>query len=309
MIYLETRSVVSLFSNCTTPTDFLFDVTEDIARERELSIDRQGFDQLMEEQRSRGRTASQFDPSLADKLKFDTTIDFKGYHSLSGTATVLDVYRTQDAGQESAQTLSKGESGVIVLDRTEFYGEAGGQVGDTGKISTATATFRVTDTQRMDQQFLHIGTVAHGSINKGDNVHTVVDHIRRQDIARNHTATHLLHAALKTVLGNHVLQKGSWVGPDRLRFDFSHPSPVTSNELDQIGCLVNEEIALNSKVTTELMSYDDAIQSGAVSLLGEKYDDQVRVLNVGNGFSVELCGGTHVPYTGEIGLFKNHYPE
>ena len=283
---------------------FPVDLTEDVARERGLTVDLDGFHELMEIQRTRARAASQFDAKQDDKLRFDSSVEFEGYDSLSVDSMITDTFTTSDGTPEPVDSLNAGEAGILVLDRTGFYGEAGGQIGDTGEISTPSATFQVRDTQRMDRQFLHYGEVTRGVLGKGDAVATQVDSIRRQDIARNHTATHLLHAALKEVLGPHVQQRGSLVAPDRLRFDFSHDQALTQDEIEALEDLVNEQIALNSEVKTEVKPYDQAIASGAVAMFGEKYDDFVRVLNVGNGFSVELCGGTHVPYVGEIGSLK-----
>ncbi|MXZ44277.1 MAG: alanine--tRNA ligase [Gammaproteobacteria bacterium] len=283
---------------------FPVDLTEDVARERGLTVDLDGFHELMEIQRTRARAASQFDAKQDDKLRFDSSVEFEGYDSLSVDSMITDTFTTSDGTPEPVDSLNEGEAGILVLDRTGFYGEAGGQIGDTGEISTPSATFQVRDTQRMDRQFLHYGEVTRGVLGKGDAVATQVDSIRRQDIARNHTATHLLHAALKEVLGPHVQQRGSLVAPDRLRFDFSHDQALTQEEIEALEDLVNEQIALNSKVVTEVMPYEQAIARGAVAMFGEKYDDFVRVLNVGNGFSVELCGGTHVPYVGEIGSLK-----
>lgn len=283
---------------------FPLDLTEDVARERGLTVDGDGFHELMELQRNRARAASQFDSKDDSKLRFDSTVEFEGYDSLSVNSLITETFKTNDRMPESVDTLSEGDTGILVLDRTGFYGEAGGQIGDSGEISTPTATFRVHDTQRMDRQFLHIGEVTRGAFAKGDAVNTRVDSIRRQDIARNHTATHLLHAALKKVLGAHVQQRGSLVAPDKLRFDFSHDQALTQEQIEALEDIVNEKIALNSRVITEVMPYDQAIACGAVAMFGEKYDDFVRVLNAGNGFSVELCGGTHVCYLGEIGSLK-----
>lgn len=283
---------------------FPLDLTEDFARERGLTIDGDGFHELMELQRSRARAASRFEAKQDSKLRFDSSVEFEGYDRLSLDSLITESFTTRDGTPESVNNLNEGEAGILVLDRTGFYGEAGGQIGDTGEISTPTATFQVSDTQRMDRQFLHFGEVTRGTLGKGDAVFTKVDSIRRQDIARNHTATHLLHAALKNVLGAHVQQRGSLVAPDRLRFDFSHDQAVTEAQIESLEDMVNEQIALNSQVMTEILPYDQAIANGAVAMFGEKYEDFVRVLNVGEGFSVELCGGTHVSYVGEIGSLK-----
>ena len=283
---------------------FPLDLTEDVARERGLTIDRDGFHELMELQRSRARSASQFEAKHDTKLRFESSVEFEGYDSLRGDSSITEIFNSSDGTPVPVETLSQGDAGILVLDRTGFYGEAGGQVGDTGVISSPSASFQVRDTQRMDRQFLHFGVVTGGSLAKGDAVETEVDPIRRQDIARNHTGTHLLHAALKKVLGPHVQQRGSLVAPDKLRFDFSHDQALTRDQIATLEDVVNEEIALNSEVSTEVMPYDEAIANGAIAMFGEKYDDFVRVLNVGKGFSVELCGGTHVPNIGEIGSLK-----
>lgn len=283
---------------------FPLDLTEDVARERGLTVDVGDFHKLMQLQRDRARAASQFDTKQDRKFRFDTSVEFEGYDSLSVDAVITQMFNTSDGTPTPVDSLSEGETGILLLDRTGFYGEAGGQVGDTGEISTATATFLVRDTQRMDRQFLHMGEVTRGVFSNEETVATQVDAVRRQDIARNHTATHLLHAALKNVLGPHVQQRGSLVASDRLRFDFSHDAPLTRKHIEALDDMVNEQIARNSKVETTVMPYDEAIAVGAVAMFGEKYDDVVRVLNVGNGFSVELCGGTHVPYAGEIGSLK-----
>ena len=283
---------------------FPLDLTEDFAREKGLTVDRNSFNELMEMQRTRARAASQFETAQDSKLRFDSEVEFEGYESLSVDSLVMDTFKTSDGTPDQVDILNEGDTGILVLDRTGFYGEAGGQIGDTGEISSPKATFQVRDTQRMDRQFLHYGEMTRGALTKGETVATQVDEIRRQDIARNHTATHLLHEALKRVLGPHVQQRGSLVAPDRLRFDFSHDQALTQDEIEALEDMVNDQIALNSEVKTEVMPYDEAIASGAVAMFGEKYDDFVRVLDVGNGFSVELCGGTHVPFVGEIGSLK-----
>ena len=283
---------------------FPLDLTEDIARERGLSVDYDSFTELMELQRTRARESSLFDAKRASKLRFDSEVEFEGHYSLSVDSLITDTFKTSNGTTVQVSRLIEGEAGILVLDRTSFYGEAGGQIGDTGVISTPTATFQVRDTQRMDRQFLHYGEVTRGVIDKGEAVTSQVDSIRRQDIARNHTATHLLHAALRNVLGPHVQQRGSLVAPDRLRFDFSHDQALTQDEIEALEDMVNTQIALNSAVNTLVMTYDSAIALGAIAMFGEKYDDIVDVLDVGDGFSVELCGGTHVKHVGEIGLLK-----
>ena len=285
---------------------FPVDLTTDIARERGLEVDSKGFEVLMDKQRERARSSGQFESNQGQSLRFDSEVEFDGYRSLDGTAVVVEVFKTESGQDENepVDSLEVGEKGMLVLDRTGFYGEAGGQVGDTGSITTDSAEFVVSDTQRTDRQFVHFGEVERGSLYKGDQVSTSVDSVRRQDIARNHTGTHLLHAALKNVLGSHVSQRGSLVAPDRLRFDFSHDRPLAQEEIEGIEDSVNEQIALNTLVETQVVPYDDAVRMGAVALFGEKYGEIVRVLNVGNGFSVEFCGGTHVASTGEIGSLR-----
>jgi alanyl-tRNA synthetase len=204
---------------------------------------------------------------------------------------------------EQVQSLAQGEQGEIVLDRTPFYAEAGGQVGDTGQLTSAAARFEVTDTQKRTAAYAHLGSVTQGTVRVGDELEASVDGSRRQATALNHSATHLLHAALRKVLGNHVLQKGSLVAPDRLRFDFAHFQAVTPAELTEIERLVNAQIRANTSAETHVMDYDAAVAGGAMALFGEKYDKHVRVLRMGD-FSMELCGGTHVQRSGDIGLFK-----
>lgn len=283
---------------------FPIDLTQDIARERGLKVDSTGFQTLMDEQRERARSAGQFEIRQGASLRFESEIEFDGYQNLEGSSVVVELFRTEHAENQRVDSLEMGEKGLLVLDRTGFYAEAGGQIGDTGVIETDSALFAVTDTQRVDRQFAHLGSVEKGRLLKGDRVTASVDSIRRQDIARNHTGTHLLHAALKNVLGPHVSQRGSLVAPDRLRFDFSHDEPLTQDEIEKIEDSVNEHIALNTIVKTDVVPYDEALEMGAVALFGEKYGEIVRVLNVGNGFSVEFCGGTHVASTAEIGLLR-----
>ena len=280
---------------------FPADLTADIARERGLGVDMAGFEAAMDEQRARGRASARFDASLNQKVKTTSAVEFLGYGTCADQGEVLALY---DADGEPIEALADGAAGVVVLDRTPFYAEAGGQVGDTGTLRKQDARFVVSDTLIAGDQHLHIGQAAGGELRVGDRVAAQVDEVRRRRIRVNHSATHLLHAALRKVLGAHVQQKGSLVAPDRLRFDFSHPQPVTEAEVAEIEALVNEQIQANSEVVTRRMSYPEAIEQGAVALFGEKYGDEVRVLNMGDSYSVELCGGTHVARTGDIGLFK-----
>ena len=281
---------------------FPVDLTADIARERGLTVDMAGFDRLMGEQRARGRAAaSRFDAQVEQSIRVDTPVEFSGYAQLEGSAEVLGLF---DEGT-AVDALEEGQSGVVVLDTTPFYAEAGGQVGDRGELRGAdNVLFQVADTTKGGDQHLHHGTVQRGALRKGDRVVADVDAPRRRETVLNHSATHLLHAALRATLGAHVEQKGSLVAPDRLRFDFSHPEPVSAAELRRIEAVVNARIRENSEVVTEQLSYRDAIDKGAVALFGEKYGDSVRVLTMGDGFSVELCGGTHVRRTGDIGVLR-----
>ena len=294
----------------TIPGDIVFklydtygfpaDLTADVARERGLTIDQAGFDQAMEAQRSRGRAAARFSANLEQSIRVDSKVEFSGYTRREGQANVLGLYE----GGVEVDTLEAGASGVVLLDETPFYAEAGGQVGDSGEIrAEGGVRFEVEDTTRGGDQHLHHGRVQTGALRRGDTVVAAIDGARRQDIVLNHSATHLLHAALREVLGSHVEQKGSLVAPDRLRFDFSHPRPVATDELVRIESLVNERIRANTETLVEVMAFDDAIDRGAIALFGEKYADRVRVLTMGEGFSVELCGGTHVSRSGDIGVF------
>jgi alanyl-tRNA synthetase len=276
------------------------DLTADIAREQNLAMDMQGYEVEMEAQRERARAASRFGVDLRAGAQIDAHTEFTGYDSTAGTGHVAALLR---AG-EIVDALAAGEEGEVVLDRTPFYAESGGQIGDTGVLETATGVrFRVTDTQKRGRAIVHIGKLESGRIESGMQLDARLDGERRTAIRLNHTATHLLHAALRRVLGTHVVQKGSLVAPDRLRFDFSHPQAVTSAELAQIEQLVNAEIRANAAGETRLMDFDQAVASGAMALFGEKYDKRVRVLSFGD-FSTELCGGTHAARTGDIGLFR-----
>jgi alanyl-tRNA synthetase len=278
---------------------FPADLTADIARERGLTVDQAGFDAAMEAQRERARGASKFGVDLRDAVKLEGESAFSGYERLHDHGTVTALLKD---GVHVNQ-LGAGETGQIVLDHTPFYAESGGQVGDVGVLRRPGACFEVADTQRIGNAVAHFGELKEGRIARGDRLDAEVDAKLRAATARNHTATHLLHAALRAVLGKHVQQKGSLVAPDRLRFDFSHHQPVTADELRHIEALVNAEIRGNAPAETAVMGFDAAVASGAMALFGEKYANDVRVLTVGN-FSKELCGGTHVTRAGDIGLFK-----
>jgi alanyl-tRNA synthetase len=278
---------------------FPADLTADIARERGLSVDEAGFEKLMEGQRERARAASRFGSELQKGTTLDARTLFQGYEGLTSDGKVIALLKDG----ASAATLNAGEAGEVVLDRTPFYAEAGGQVGDAGELSASGVRFLVTDTQKRGVAHTHIGTLKMGRIALGDALLAEVDGERRRATALNHTATHLLHAALREVLGTHVQQKGSLVAPDRLRFDFSHFQAVKPEELRTIEHRVNEEIRRNVAAETNVMEFDEAVAGGAMALFGEKYDKDVRVLRLGD-FSLELCGGTHVERAGDIGLFK-----
>ncbi|MBT8096646.1 MAG: alanine--tRNA ligase [Woeseia sp.] len=278
---------------------FPVDLTADIARERDLSVDTAGFEAAMEAQRERARAASKFGADDSAALRTDAVSEFSGYEGVEGSGTVVALFREGAAVEE----LGEEQGGTVVLDKTPFYAESGGQIGDTGTLTTKSARFEVSDTQKSGNANLHVGKVSNGTLKLGERVTAAVDAARRRAIVRNHSATHLMHAALRQVLGDHVTQKGSLVAPDRLRFDFSHYEPVTREQLAEIETLVNQQIQENTAADVQHMSYDDAVGSGAMALFGEKYDDVVRVLRLGD-FSVELCGGTHVSRAGDIGVFK-----
>jgi alanyl-tRNA synthetase len=280
---------------------FPVDLTADIARERSLSLDMRGFETAMEAQRARARAASSFETLNASGLDVEGSTEFTGYEHLKDKAVIVALYKDGEA----TDVLGAGEEGIVLLDHTPFYAESGGQVGDRGTIrSCSGGVFRVSDTRKQgDGVFAHIGLVAQGEISQSDNIEALVDEQRRAATRLNHSATHLMHAALRQVLGDHVQQKGSLVDPERLRFDFSHFQPLSADELAKIETLVNEKIRENAGVETRIMPVDQAMQAGAMALFGEKYGDEVRVLSIGD-FSVELCGGTHVSRAGDIGIFK-----
>ncbi len=277
---------------------FPADLTADIARERDLTIDQNGFDQAMTRQRERAQQASQFGTDYNQQLKSEKVSEFVGYTQHSLSSTVVELF----ANGESVQSLKAGDKGVVVLDQTPFYAESGGQVGDTGVLRSASGVFKVKDTVKLGNAFAHHG-VAQSDISLNDKVEAEIDLESRQNIIKNHTATHLLHAALRKVLGDHVTQKGSLCDAEKLRFDFSHFEAVTAEELHTVERMVNEEIRANHKRNTELMNIEQAKEKGAMALFGEKYDEEVRVVSLG-GFSTELCGGVHINQTGDIGLFK-----
>ncbi|MFC1748489.1 alanine--tRNA ligase, partial [Pseudomonadota bacterium] len=279
---------------------FPADLTADIARERGLTVDRAGFEKEMEVQRERARAASQFGGGFPGKIDIDAESEFTGYEHLSNQADVLAIYK----GEDAVDCLATGDEGMVVLSQTPFYAESGGQIGDTGVLKSAGASFIVADTQKQGQGVnAHFGKLSDGTLKVGDKVDAEVDTARRQAIIINHSATHILHAALRQVLGDHVAQKGSLVQADRLRFDFSHFEAMTPEQISEVELLVNSQIRANDEVVTRVMGHEAAVEAGAMALFGEKYGDQVRVLSIGQ-FSTELCGGVHAKRAGDIGCFK-----
>ncbi|MFO0152838.1 MAG: alanine--tRNA ligase [Burkholderiales bacterium] len=278
---------------------FPVDLTADMARERNQEADLEGFEKAMQRQREQARAAGKF--KMAASVEYSgVKTAFRGYDTLELEGKITALY----VGGTAVEKVVEGQEAVVVLDSTPFYAESGGQVGDIGDLLSVTGQFQVEDTQKIQADvFGHIGTVQQGSLVVGGRVNSRVNMAARRRAAGNHSATHLLHAALRAVLGPHVQQKGSLVDPDKTRFDFAHDKPMTEDEIRLVEKLVNDEIRLNQPVTVRHMSYDDAIKAGAMALFGEKYDDEVRVLGMGD-FSTELCGGTHVTRTGDIGFFK-----
>ena len=280
---------------------FPMDLTADIARERHLSIDEAGFNACMDAQRERSQKAGKFNFDYNSLLKVDVDTVFTGYDSTCSEGKVVAMF----IGDEAVNHVNEGQKAVVVLDKTAFYAESGGQIGDTGVLSVGHTRFEVQNTTKVGNAFLHHGIVTQGQLLVNDTVEGQVDNTLRANTARNHSATHLLHAALRQTLGTHVQQKGSLVCADYLRFDFSHTEGVTAEQISQIEALVNGQILANSTVATEVTDIDTAKAKGAMALFGEKYGDTVRVLSMGtDNFSVELCGGTHVSRTGDIGLLK-----
>ncbi|QUX94714.1 alanine--tRNA ligase [Marinomonas sp. CT5] len=278
---------------------FPADLTNDVARENGLEIDEAGFEVAMEAQRARARSASNFSMDMSGSVSVDGVTEFTGYSDLKGQSLIEQII----VEGESVSSLQTGQSGLVILAETPFYGESGGQVGDQGWLRGPAAA-KVTNTTKQGKVHLHHVDVREGELTVGDSVTAEVDRSLRNATALNHSATHLLHEALRRVLGDHVQQKGSLVNPERLRFDFSHFEGMTAAELEQVEDMVNEQIRLNHEVVTETMDIDAAKAKGAQALFGEKYESQVRVLTMGADYSIELCGGTHVSRTGDIGLFK-----
>ena len=278
---------------------FPLDLTADVCREKNITIDEDGFNQCMEEQRKRARESSAFSVDYSNVIKLDDKTEFLGYQATEASAKVIAIFQN---GQK-VESANAGDEAIIILDKTPFYGESGGQIGDKGILTSANAEFTVLDSQKYGKSIGHIGNLVKGSLKVGDLVTAAIDVELRERIRRNHSATHLLQAALQRILGNHVHQKGSLVNDSYLRFDFSHNQSITQEQIVEIENLVNRQIRYNLPVDIELMPIDEARNKGAMALFGEKYEDIVRVLTMGD-FSIELCGGTHVDRTGDIGLFK-----
>ncbi len=279
---------------------FPVDLTADFARENQLTVDHEGFETAMNAQRERARSASSFGADYDQDIKLDSQTEFTGYEHLDDQVHIIALYKQ---GQP-VDNLLAGEEGLVVLDKTPFYAESGGQIGDSGQITATNAVFEVKDTQKQaGTLFLHKGKVLSGTLSTGQACTASVNKIDRVATELNHSATHLLHAALRQLLGEHVSQKGSLVNTERLRFDFAHFEPVTPEEIEVLERLVNEQIRINNSVSSEIMAKEDAVQAGAMALFGEKYGAEVRVLKIGE-FSTELCGGTHVERAGDIGCFK-----
>ena len=288
--------IFQLYDTFGFPTD----LTNDVAREKGYSLDMDGYEKCMEEQRTRARSASQFGLDYSDSIRVDGSTEFCGYDALEHKANVVGLY---SAG-EPVDSAATDDEVVVILNSSVFYAESGGQVGDAGYLQTDSGKVEILDCRKSGEHHLHIGRVLSGEIKANQQALAVVNANVRQATALNHSATHLMHAALQLVLGEHVNQKGSLVNSERLRFDFSHNEAVTPVQIRQIEHIVNREILRNSNVDTAVMSMDDAKAKGAMALFGEKYGDEVRVLSMGGDFSVELCGGTHVARTGDIGLLR-----
>ncbi len=308
------ESTIALLDSDVLPGELVFklhdtygfptDLTNDIARERNLRLDMEGYEQHMQEQRTRARAANQFAVDYTDQIEVDGDTEFAGYNDSQVDGKILALL----SDGQSVESLEAGVSGVVVLDRTAFYAESGGQVGDSGVLEAKGIRFEVNDCTKADSVHLHLGSLVEGRLEVGQILTSQVDANIRQATALNHSATHLLHAALRDILGDHIGQKGSLVDAERLRFDFSHNEAITADQIAVIEAMINQQIRLNGKVETQEMDIEAAKKSGAMMLFGEKYGNSVRVLSMGaasgTSFSVELCGGTHVKRTGDIGLLK-----
>ena len=278
------------------------DMTADFARENNLKVDLKGYEKSMNKQKERGREASAFSSVLPESLNLKGSTDFVGYEKDEVKTKILELVSLSDG--KTQEDIKKNEETLVILDKTPFYAESGGQVGDSGALIGDKFEFQVTDTQKIGDHVGHIGALAKGSVSKGDGVLARINKQARNQTALNHSATHLLNSALRTVLGDHVEQRGSLVNEEKLRFDFVHQKQVTKDEIKEIEAIVNSEIRANSKATTETMPIKEAEKKGALAFFGDKYGEEVRVLSMGGDFSVELCGGTHVQRTGDIGYFK-----
>ena len=278
------------------------DMTADFARENNLKVDLKGYEKSMNKQKERGREASAFSSVLPESLNLKGSTDFVGYENDEVKTKILELVSLSDG--KTQEDIKKNEETLVILDKTPFYAESGGQVGDSGALIGDKFEFQVTDTQKIGDHVGHIGALAKGSVSKGDGVLARINKQARNQTALNHSATHLLNSALRTVLGDHVEQRGSLVNEEKLRFDFVHQKQVTKDEIKEIEVIVNSEIRANSKATTETMPIKEAEKKGALAFFGDKYGEEVRVLSMGGDFSVELCGGTHVQRTGDIGYFK-----
>ena len=278
------------------------DMTADFARENNLKVDLKGYEKSMNKQKERGREASAFSSVLPESLNLKGSTDFVGYENDEVKTKILELVSLSDG--KTQEDIKKNEETLVILDKTPFYAESGGQVGDSGALIGDKFEFQVTDTQKIGDHVGHIGALAKGSVSKGDGVLARINKQARNQTALNHSATHLLNSALRTVLGDHVEQRGSLVNEEKLRFDFVHKKQVTKGEIKEIEAIVNSEIRANSKATTETMPIKEAEKKGALAFFGDKYGEEVRVLSMGGDFSVELCGGTHVQRTGDIGYFK-----
>ena len=281
---------------------FPVDMTADFAREKGFELDLVEYEELMLQQKERARSSSSFSSVLPESLSLEGSTEFVGYEKMNSDTKIIELINTSEETQ--SKTLTEDEEGVVILEKTPFYAESGGQVGDIGTISSKEFTFKVLDTQKVGDHFGHIGIVEKGEIKKNTKVQAQINKKIRKKIALNHSATHLLHASLRKVLGDHVEQKGSLVDSQKLRFDFTHSKSISEEDILKVEDLINDEIIKNSPSKIEILTMDEAQKKGAIAFFGDKYGEEVRVLDLGEGFSVELCGGTHVKKSGDIGFMK-----
>ena len=281
---------------------FPVDMTADYAREKGFELDLVEYEELMLQQKERARSSSSFSSVLPESLSLEGSTEFVGYEKMNSDTKIIELINTSEETQ--SKTLTEDEEGVVILEKTPFYAESGGQVGDIGTISSKEFTFKVLDTQKVGDHFGHIGIVEKGEIKKNTKVQAQINKKIRKKIALNHSATHLLHASLRKVLGDHVEQKGSLVDSQKLRFDFTHSKSISEEDILKVEDLINDEIIKNSPSKVEILTMDEAQKKGAIAFFGDKYGEEVRVLDLGEGFSVELCGGTHVKKSGDIGFMK-----